>query len=272
MLQCNFCSATFRKLQHNFRFRLWHVAGVGFRGVGFRTCWNEIFKLRAWGSVFSHAFEREWTFFDLWVSGQLLGRLGMLSSSGSKGALQSEVLGEVSFGEVYLVFAKFSGLFCCDIRSKTKTHPAAKGVQQKESGKKVTKKVTKASEKVTEKWPNASRKQKKVIELLLRHPEKQNQPQILMSLHSKIGGKNFMTRFCRVSSPILIRKVLARPAQLQQNRIQSWEPPSSLSIRWRRRITLDGLVKRSRVSCAPKTSHLKWSFGVWWQPMWNSLK
>ena len=38
MLQCSFCSAAFRKLQRNFRFRLWHVAGVGFRGVGFRTC------------------------------------------------------------------------------------------------------------------------------------------------------------------------------------------------------------------------------------------
>ena len=32
-----------------------------------------------------------------------------------------------------------------------KIHPAAKGVRQKESGKKVTKKVTEASEKVTEK-------------------------------------------------------------------------------------------------------------------------
>ena len=31
MLQCNFCSAAFRKLQRNFLFRLWHVAGVGFR-------------------------------------------------------------------------------------------------------------------------------------------------------------------------------------------------------------------------------------------------
>ena len=40
MLQCNFCSATFRKLQRNFCFRLWHVAGVGFRGVGLRTCWS----------------------------------------------------------------------------------------------------------------------------------------------------------------------------------------------------------------------------------------
>ena len=38
MLQCSFCSAAFQKLQRNFRFRLWHVAGVGFRGVGFRTC------------------------------------------------------------------------------------------------------------------------------------------------------------------------------------------------------------------------------------------
>ena len=38
MLQCSFCSAAFRKLQRNFRFRLWHVAGAGFRGVGFRTC------------------------------------------------------------------------------------------------------------------------------------------------------------------------------------------------------------------------------------------
>ena len=39
MLQCNFCSAAFRKLQRNFRFRWWYAAGVGFRGVGFRTCW-----------------------------------------------------------------------------------------------------------------------------------------------------------------------------------------------------------------------------------------
>ena len=30
MLQCSFCSAAFRKLQCNFRFRWWHVAGVGF--------------------------------------------------------------------------------------------------------------------------------------------------------------------------------------------------------------------------------------------------
>ena len=42
-------------------------------------------------------------------------------------------------------------------------HPAAKGVRQKELGKKVTKKVTEASEKVTESVP----KTKKVIELLL---------------------------------------------------------------------------------------------------------
>ena len=34
MLQCSFCSAAFRKLQRNLRFRLWHVAGAGFRGVG----------------------------------------------------------------------------------------------------------------------------------------------------------------------------------------------------------------------------------------------
>ena len=39
MLQCSFCSAAFRKLQPSFRFRLWHVARAGFRGVGFRTCW-----------------------------------------------------------------------------------------------------------------------------------------------------------------------------------------------------------------------------------------
>ena len=38
MLQCSFCSAAFRKLQRNFRFRLWHVAGAGFTGAGFRTC------------------------------------------------------------------------------------------------------------------------------------------------------------------------------------------------------------------------------------------
>ena len=43
MLQCSFCSAALRKLQRNFRFRLWHVAGVGFRGVGFRTSWSVSF-------------------------------------------------------------------------------------------------------------------------------------------------------------------------------------------------------------------------------------
>ena len=37
MSQCNFCSATFRRLQHNFCFRLWNVAGVGFGEVGFKT-------------------------------------------------------------------------------------------------------------------------------------------------------------------------------------------------------------------------------------------
>ena len=29
MLQCSFCSAAFQKLQRNFRFHLWHVAGGG---------------------------------------------------------------------------------------------------------------------------------------------------------------------------------------------------------------------------------------------------
>ena len=38
MMQCSSCSAALRKLQCNFRFRLWHVAGVGFRGVRFMTC------------------------------------------------------------------------------------------------------------------------------------------------------------------------------------------------------------------------------------------
>ena len=49
-------------------------------------------------------------------------------------------------------------------KKKNSIHPAAKGVQQKESGKKVTKKVTKVSEKVTESVPKTK---KKVIELLL---------------------------------------------------------------------------------------------------------
>ena len=45
MLQCNFCSAAFRKLQRNFRFRLWHVTGVGFRGVGFRIFCSIIYSI-----------------------------------------------------------------------------------------------------------------------------------------------------------------------------------------------------------------------------------
>ena len=57
MLQCNFCSATLRKLQRNFCFRLWHVAGVRFRGVGFRTCWFKAFSLIALIALvaFSHS-------------------------------------------------------------------------------------------------------------------------------------------------------------------------------------------------------------------------
>ena len=47
MLQCNFCSAAFRKLQRNFRFRLWRVAGVGFRGMGFRACRNLVLIVAA---------------------------------------------------------------------------------------------------------------------------------------------------------------------------------------------------------------------------------
>ena len=49
-------------------------------------------------------------------------------------------------------------------------HPAAKGVRQKEFGKKVTKKVTEASEKVTEKWPKVSRKRKKWSNSFCRTP------------------------------------------------------------------------------------------------------
>ena len=56
-----------------------------------------------------------------------------------------------------------------DLRESGDSHPGAKRVRQKESGKKVTKKVTEASEKVTEKWPKESQKRKKVIELLLPH-------------------------------------------------------------------------------------------------------
>ena len=49
-------------------------------------------------------------------------------------------------------------------------HPAAKGVLQKEFGKKVTKKVTEASEKVTKKWPKGSRKRKKWSNSFCRTP------------------------------------------------------------------------------------------------------
>ena len=48
MLQPSFCSAAFRKLQRNFSFRLWHVAGVGFR-----TCW---FCLKEWLLLFQVLF------------------------------------------------------------------------------------------------------------------------------------------------------------------------------------------------------------------------
>ena len=70
-----------------------------------------------------------------------------------------------------MVYTLLSGpmvytLFSCFPR-KMVYHPAAKGVRQKEFGKKVTNKVTEASEKVTKKWPKESRKRRKVIELLL---------------------------------------------------------------------------------------------------------
>ena len=51
-------------------------------------------------------------------------------------------------------------------------HPAAKGVRQKEFGKKVTKKVTEASEKVTERVPKTKKSDRTPFAaLLLRHPE-----------------------------------------------------------------------------------------------------
>ena len=56
MLQCSFCSATFRKLQRFFRFLLWHVAGVGFRAAGFRTCW--FYRLR-WLEIFFEKLDAE---------------------------------------------------------------------------------------------------------------------------------------------------------------------------------------------------------------------
>ena len=52
------------------------------------------------------------------------------------------------------------------------SHPAAKGVRQKESSKKVTKKVTKASEKVTESVPKTKKSDRTPFAaLLLRHPD-----------------------------------------------------------------------------------------------------
>ena len=44
MLQCNVCSAAFRKLQRNFCFSVVACCRVGFRGVGFRTCWEMTIK------------------------------------------------------------------------------------------------------------------------------------------------------------------------------------------------------------------------------------
>ena len=56
--------------------------------------------------------------------------------------------------------------------SKSNSHPAAKGVRQKEFGKKVTKKVTGASEKVTESVPKTKKSDRTPFAaLLLRHPE-----------------------------------------------------------------------------------------------------
>ena len=52
-------------------------------------------------------------------------------------------------------------------------HPAAKGVRQKEFGKKVTKKVTGASEKVTQRVPKTKKNDRTPFaDLLLLHPEK----------------------------------------------------------------------------------------------------
>ena len=68
ILQRNFCNATSRNLQRNFRFRLWHVAGVGFR-----TCWVRLF-LYGW----SYPGVR----LQIWVC------LICVASSYSNGALQ----------------------------------------------------------------------------------------------------------------------------------------------------------------------------------------
>ena len=56
MLQCNFCSATFRKLQRNFCLCLWDVAGVGFRGVGLGSCRAGM----AWKTAKSRKWKKKW--------------------------------------------------------------------------------------------------------------------------------------------------------------------------------------------------------------------
>ena len=58
------------------------------------------------------------------------------------------------------------------MRRPPSIHPAAKGVRQKEFGKKVTKRVTEASEKVTESIPKTKKSDRTPFAaLLLRHPE-----------------------------------------------------------------------------------------------------
>ena len=65
MLQCSFCSATFRNCSATSVFRLWHVAGVGFGGVGFRTSWPVSCTIVPVLGVRRSAF---WTSFRFWGS------------------------------------------------------------------------------------------------------------------------------------------------------------------------------------------------------------
>ena len=73
--------------------------------------------------------------------------------------------------------------------------PATKGVRQKESGKKVTKKVTEASEKVTESVPKTKKSDRTPFAaLLLRHPESRT-PEIAAISETRESNAAFFLRF-----------------------------------------------------------------------------
>ena len=111
MLQCSFCSAALRKLQSNFRFRFWHVPGVGFRGVGLGLAEKPKTQIFAENRRFSQIHPFSWKFKHLEGTGN---RRKPQIFAGNRRFSQKTAgnrrLGSVTLGPLPLAWRYFRGV------------------------------------------------------------------------------------------------------------------------------------------------------------------